>query len=144
MDPNSDLRKKDLIAYYRYKRSFLFLDEWGFYILLVLLHLQNVSLFIIMPIMLYGGIGIYTSYKNLETIEAKITGFEQEIYAYNDLYGLVKKLNKTLQNSQILNPTHLPSQSVTPSPIVSSDIVASTVVPSDVQNTTEMAPLPSQ
>lgn len=93
-DPTSDLRKKDLILYYRYKRIFLYLDEWGLYVLMSILYLQQVSLLIILPIMLYGGIGIYTSYKNLEMIESKITGIDQEIYAYHDLYSLFKILVK--------------------------------------------------
>ena len=110
-----------------------------------------------MPIMLYGGIGIYTSYKNLESIEAKITGFDQEIYAYNDLYGLVKKLiacnaqalsrvNKNLQNSPILKTAQL---SVVPSPTESQPVpsvavpsvaVPSVAVPSTVLSSSETSP----
>jgi hypothetical protein len=81
--------------------------------------------------MLYGGIGIYTSYKNLESIEAKITGFDQEIYAYNDLYGLIKKLNKTITIPVSLVPITTVSHCTSP------------VVPSLVKESETLIPVPS-
>lgn len=85
-----NIRKKELIQYYQSKRLFLFLDEWGFYLLLVGMHYFGFSFFLILPIMIYGSIGLYTSYKNLDKIENKIIPLQQDIYAYQDLYALLK------------------------------------------------------
>lgn len=83
-------RTKDLIQFYKSKRLFLFLDEWGFYLLLVGMHYLGFSALLILPILFYGSVGIYTSYKNLDLIEQKIIPLEQEIYAFKDLYSLYK------------------------------------------------------
>lgn len=93
-----DLRKKDLITYYRYKRTFLFVDEWGFYTLLLFLYFYNVSYLLIGSILLYGGTGIYTSYKNLEKLEKYLVSIDQETYLYRDVYELGLELSKSIQN----------------------------------------------
>lgn len=93
-----DLRKKDLITYYRYKRTFLFVDKWGFYTLLLFLYFYNVSYLLIASILLYGGTGIYTSYKNLEKLEKYLVSIDQETYLYRDVYELGLELSKSIQN----------------------------------------------
>lgn len=93
-----DLRKKDLITYYRYKRTFLLVDEWGFYTLLLFLYFYNVSYLLIASILLYGGTGIYTSYKNLEKLEKYLVSIDQETYLYRDVYELGLELSKSIQN----------------------------------------------
>jgi hypothetical protein len=87
---NDLVRKKDLIQFYQHKRMYLFLDEWGFYLLLVLMHHIGISLFILFPVFVYGSIALYTSYKNIDLIESKIVPVQQEIYSYRDLYSLLK------------------------------------------------------
>lgn len=87
---NEVIRKKDLIQFYQQKRSYLFLDEWGFYLLLVLMHHVGISLLIIFPVFIYGSIALYTSYKNIDLIESRIVPVQQEIYCYKDIYSLVK------------------------------------------------------
>jgi len=87
---NEVIRKKDLIQFYQHKRGYLFLDEWGFYLLLVLMHYVGISLLLIFPIFIYGSIALYTSYKNIDLIESRIVPVQQEIYCYKDIYSLVK------------------------------------------------------
>jgi hypothetical protein len=82
------IRKKDLIQFYKYKRTFLLVDEWSFYLLLVFLHFYGMTLFIITPILFYGSLAIYTSYKNLDKIEKQIVSCDQEIIAVKDGYML--------------------------------------------------------
>lgn len=89
---NEVIRKKDLIQFYQKKRLFLYLDEWGFYIFLVAMHCLGISSIIIGPVLIYGSIALYTSYKNLDKIERKIIPIEQDIYAYQDLYSLYRVL----------------------------------------------------
>ena len=82
---DSELRKKDLITYYRYKRTFLMTDEWGLYLLLLFLHYFNFSTILILSILVYGGTGIYTSYKNLEKLEKQLVPIDQDTFLYQDV-----------------------------------------------------------
>ena len=67
------------LTYYTIKRSFLFLDEWLFYI--VLYKLYSDGHYDIMKIVLVYGIScIYTSYKNIDLIESKISNVKQLIW----------------------------------------------------------------
>jgi hypothetical protein len=124
-----EIRKKDIIQYYQNKRLFLFLDEWGFYFLLVYMHMQSLSALLILPIMIYGGIALYTSYKNISLIESKILDINQEIYAYKDLYALYKWAHPFLQHNlsqriQLSNPNvkQVPQPQV-PQPQVPQEVV---------------------
>ena len=85
-----DVRKKDLIQYYQKKRLFLFLDEWGFYLTMILMHGFGFSMIFTIPIFLYGSIALYTSYKNIDKLESLIVPIEQDLFAYKDLYALIK------------------------------------------------------
>jgi hypothetical protein len=93
----NEIRRKDLILFYRTKRFFLFMDEWLFYFLLVFMYHYGFTFFLILPIMIYGSIGIYTSYKNLDLIENKIAPIQQEIYAYQDMYSGYKFVKSWIQ-----------------------------------------------
>lgn len=99
---NDLVRKKDLIQFYKYKRMYLFLDEWGFYLVLVLMHHIGISLFIIFPVLVYGSLALYTSYKNIDLIESKIVPVQQEIYSYRDLYWLLKLAINYYNRNQIV------------------------------------------
>ena len=85
-------RKKDLITFYRYKRTFLLVDEWAFYLLLVFFHFYGMTLFVTAPVLVYGALGTYTSYKNLDKIEKLIVSTDQEILAVKDGYQLASQL----------------------------------------------------
>lgn len=90
-------RAKDLITLYRYKRSFLMIDEWGLYFLLIGLFYTGFPMWLISSILLYGGVAIYTSYKNLDKIEQQIVPVDQEIHAFRDLGFATIELAKQFQ-----------------------------------------------
>jgi hypothetical protein len=97
MENSNEIRKKDLITFYRYKRTFLLIDEWSFYILLLVLY-YNISAWVILGIMFYGGTGIYTSYKNLEKIEKQIVSIDQDIYLIQDTIHEVIRFSKLVMD----------------------------------------------
>lgn len=85
-----------LISYYTVKRVFLFLDELQFYLFIYLLTCSGFYSLIV-PVMLYGFFCLYTSYSNIDKIEAKILDVKQHIYkpldylihfANNVVYGI--------------------------------------------------------
>jgi hypothetical protein len=81
----SAARTKDLILLYRYKRTFLMIDEWGLYFLLIGLFYNGFPVWLISSIMFYGGVAVYTSYKNLDKIEQQIVPVDQEIHSLRDI-----------------------------------------------------------
>lgn len=98
METSNDIRKKDMITFYRYKRTFLLVDKWGLYVLLLFLYFYNVTFLLITPIMIYGGTALYTSYKNLERIEKQITLLDQEIFLGRDLVSATIFFAKIVQD----------------------------------------------
>jgi hypothetical protein len=82
---SSSARTKDLITLYRYKRTFLMIDEWGLYFLLIGLFYTGFPMWLISSILFYGATAIYTSYKNLDKIEQQIVPVDQEIHALRDI-----------------------------------------------------------
>lgn len=77
----------DIILYYTIKRIFCYLDEWGFY--LVLLYcakhkMWNTFKFVI----LFGSLAILTSYFNLDKIE-KIISQTYNIEKQNMFYPFI-------------------------------------------------------
>lgn len=81
---DNNLTKSKLILFYRYKRTFLLFDEWGFYILLLFMYKYMFPYWIIFPVLFYGGTALYTSYTNLDKIEQRIVNIRQDIYILND------------------------------------------------------------
>jgi hypothetical protein len=79
---NDNLTKEDIIKFYKYKRDFLFYDEWGFYFLLLFMYKYSYPYWIIFPILFYGGSAIYTSYSNLDKIEKYIVPIDQDVYIF--------------------------------------------------------------
>lgn len=61
-----------MLRLYRLKRGYLFFDEWGFYLMLLLLHMLKVSPYLQLIIAIYGIGAINTSYRNLALIEDKL------------------------------------------------------------------------
>lgn len=93
-------RDLDLIKFYSFKRTILFFDEWGFYILLLTLYRYSFPFWLIFSILFYGGGAIYTSYVNLNKIESEIVNVDQEIYVFKDLISKLYELNiETLKKS---------------------------------------------
>lgn len=88
-----EVSKRDLIKFYNFKRTILFFDEWGFYLLLLSLYKYSYPIWLILPIMFYGGGAIYTSYVNLNKIESEIVDVDQEIYVFKDLISKLYQLN---------------------------------------------------
>ena len=98
-----EITKVDLIRFYTFKRSILFLDEWGFYILLLTLYKYSFPFWLIFSILFYGGGAIYTSYLNLNRIESEIINVNQEIYIFKDLISKLYQLNlETLQKAFVI------------------------------------------
>jgi hypothetical protein len=93
-----NIRSKELITFYRYKRTFLLIDEWGLYFLLIGLFYTGFPMWLISSIMLYGGSAVYTSYKNLDKIEQQIIPIDQEIHAFRDLGFATLEISKQIQN----------------------------------------------
>ena len=87
------IRSKELIKFYQFKRTVLFFDEWGFYLLLISLYKYSYPLWLIFPILFYGGGAIYTSYVNLNKVESEIVDVNQEIYVFKDLISKLYQLN---------------------------------------------------
>lgn len=91
---------EQLLYYYLTKRFFLFLDEWGFYLILYKLY-KDKYYKIFLTVLLYGSGCIYTSYTNISKIEKYIFKDDQEFYALNptQLGKLVSLLaNKFIKN----------------------------------------------
>lgn len=88
-----EISKRDLIKFYNFKRTILFFDEWGFYLLLISLYKYSYPIWLIFPIMFYGGGAIYTSYVNLNKVESEIVDVDQEIYVFKDLISKLYQLN---------------------------------------------------
>lgn len=103
MEHNTEQRQignLDLIKFYSFKRTILFFDEWGFYLLLLTLYRYSFPFWLILSILFYGGGAIYTSYVNLNKIESEIVDVDQEIYVFKDLISKLYELNiETLQKS---------------------------------------------
>jgi hypothetical protein len=89
-------RTKDIITLYKYKRIFLMIDEWGFYFLLLGLFYTGFPFWLISSILFYGGVAIYTSYKNLDKIESFIVPADQEIHALRDITYASYELGKQI------------------------------------------------
>jgi hypothetical protein len=87
------ISNKELIKFYQFKRTVLFFDEWGFYLLLISLYKYSYPFWLLFPILFYGGGAIYTSYVNLNKIETEIIDVDQEIYVFNDLISKLYQLN---------------------------------------------------
>lgn len=64
--------KRLLLEMYAIKRRYLFLDEWGFYLIMCMMYVLNIPITWIYLVMIYGGLAIITSYKNIELIENAI------------------------------------------------------------------------
>ena len=89
---------KLLLFYYLIKRSFLFMDEWLFYLVLYKL-LKSGYHKIMTLVFLYGISCIYTSYSNIEKIENQLTGIDQMIWLTDFKFrDLTKYLNILLKN----------------------------------------------
>jgi len=87
------LSNRDLIKFYQFKRTVLFFDEWGFYILLLTLYQYSYPLWLILPILFYGGGAIFTAYVNLNKVESEIIDVDQDIYVFKDLISNLYQLN---------------------------------------------------
>jgi hypothetical protein len=87
------ISNKELIRFYQFKRTVLFFDEWGFYLLLIALYQYSFPLWLIFPILFYGGGAIFTSYTNLNKVETQIIDVNQEIYVFKDLLVKLYQLN---------------------------------------------------
>lgn len=70
------------IVYYTVKRSFLFLDEWLLYYVLYKLYKSKMYKMTVVVLM-YGMSCMYTSYKNIDNIEAEISNVNQIIWITN-------------------------------------------------------------
>lgn len=81
---DSSVSRTELLEFYKYKRIFLFLDEWSFYIMLTMLYMYSFPFLIIGGVLFYGGSALYTSYDNLDKIEKMIVPVEQNIYIFED------------------------------------------------------------
>lgn len=88
-----NISNKELIRFYQFKRTVLFFDEWGFYLLLVALYQYSFPILLILPILFYGGGAIFTSYVNLNKVESEIIKIDQEIYVFKDLFVHLYQLN---------------------------------------------------
>ena len=99
-----EVKRKDLIAFYKYKRTFVLIDEWGLYFLLIFLYYNSFPKSLIMAILFYGGTALYTSYKNLNKIEQQIVPLDQEIFAVRDVMML---LSDSRKNSLVYWTDHL-------------------------------------
>jgi hypothetical protein len=83
---------KTIMLYYAIKRFFLFLDEWGFYIILYVLYKHKYHK-INTVVFLYGAMCIYTSYSNIGKIEKQIFDEEQSLFVVDTpIYNSIKKL----------------------------------------------------
>lgn len=51
------------------RRTFIFLDEWAFYIILAWLYKKRYPFWILIPVLLFGTGALITSYKNLDIVE---------------------------------------------------------------------------
>ncbi len=60
-----------LLQYYLFKRIFLFFDEWMFYALMIYCFWKKLWIPLAVSL-LFGVCAIYTSYKNLESLEKNI------------------------------------------------------------------------
>jgi polyferredoxin len=61
-----------LLELYKTKRTFCFLDEWAFYLLLLFLWSTGWSLWIIVGVGVYGALALITTYKNLGAIQRRL------------------------------------------------------------------------
>lgn len=81
-----------LLFFYIIKRLFLFLDEWGWYIVMLYL-LKKKSYKSLIFVFLFGFLCIYTSYHNIEIIEQEILGIEQKVFIIDaSLYDYLKSI----------------------------------------------------
>jgi hypothetical protein len=62
----------------------------------------GVSVFFVVPVFVYGSIALYTSYKNIDKIESIIVPVEQDIYAYKDVYSLIKYCTELYDEKKVL------------------------------------------
>jgi hypothetical protein len=97
------ITNRDLIKFYQFKRTVLFFDEWGFYLLLITLYRYSYPFWLILPILFYGGGAIFTAYVNLNKIESEIIEVNQDIYVFKDLIYNLYQLNvEMLQRAFII------------------------------------------
>jgi hypothetical protein len=97
------ISNRDLIKFYQFKRTVLFFDEWGFYLLLLTLYKYSYPLWLILPILFYGGGAIFTAYVNLNKVESEIIDVEQDIYVFKDLIYNLYQLNiEILQRAYVI------------------------------------------
>lgn len=59
---------------YTIKRSFVFFDEWMFYIALLVMYHTNVHPLVLALVIAYGALAVSTGYKNLDIIEKELHG----------------------------------------------------------------------
>jgi len=111
-----DVRKKDLIQFYQKKRLFLFLDEWGFYFTMILMHGFGFSMIFTIPIFLYGSIALYTSYKNIDKVESLIVPIDQDLFSYKDLFSLIKYSIEECRKFRYKSIEPPPEDSIEPPP----------------------------
>ena len=85
-----------VLLYYTIKRTFLFLDEWLFYVALYkLFGARYYKIWVI--VLLYGAGCIYTSYTNISKIERLIFNEEQQFYVFGfDSLSRLTNATKTI------------------------------------------------
>jgi hypothetical protein len=81
------LKKSELIRFYRYKRTFLYLDEWAFYMILIFMYIHSFPFLIVGTVLFYGSSALYTSYVNLDKLEKMIVPLDQNIYIFENKVG---------------------------------------------------------
>lgn len=81
------LRSQDLRRIYSIKRFFLFLDEWCFYAILILLHYMKIPPLVVTFVLGYGAMALVTSYKNIGVLENQMLALTQKPGEKKDLHG---------------------------------------------------------